>query len=171
MSENVKENVNEENVNEENVNEENGNNSQNITKKIINLSRNLGLGKNGQDGSFKFMDGFTQQNATDLYYAITGRKTPIQSAPGKTRKTNLEYFLLRLYLKSLRAENIKLIESNSSLGYRSGIVKVVKQLIKEDEEDEEEAKRIINELLDLVQFNQIEKIVFKNQAFPNKANV
>jgi hypothetical protein len=140
----------------------------NLTKNIINLSRNLGLGKNSKDGSFKFIDGFTQQQANELYHALTGKQKPMQSAPGKTRKESLEYFLLLLYKKSLQAEKIGLIEHNASLGYRSGIVKVVKQLISEDEE---EAQRNINELLDFLNFDQGEKNVLINQAFPKRNNV
>jgi hypothetical protein len=84
---------------------------------ILRFSRNLGFLRTKNDGSIEYTNGFSRDKAFNLYKGLHNTNgSPDDVLPA----------LLLLYKKSLRAENIKLINQNSGLGYRSHIVDIIR---------------------------------------------
>ena len=122
---------------------------------IIRFSRNLGFLRTKNDGSIEYTNGFSRDKAFNLYkglHNVNGSSSPDDVLPA----------LLLLYKKSLRAENIKLINENSGLGYRSRIVDIIKNAAPELFQDDG-GQSNLRSMLEKADFSEKEIGVFIKQ--------
>jgi len=122
---------------------------------IIRFSRNLGFLRTKNDGSIEYTNGFSRDKAFNLYkglHNVNGSSSPDDILPA----------LLLLYKKSLRAENIKLINENSGLGYRSRIVDIIKNAAPELFQDDG-GQSNLRSMLEKADFSEKEIGVFMKQ--------
>lgn len=122
---------------------------------IIRFSRNLGFLRTKNDGSIEYTNGFSRDKAFNLYkglHNVNGSSSPDDILPA----------LLLLYKKSLRAENIKLINENSGLGYRSRIVDIIKNAAPELFQDDG-GQSNLRSMLEKADFSEKEIGVFIKQ--------
>ena len=121
---------------------------------VIQFSRNLGFLRTKNDGSIEYTNGFSRDKAFNLYKGLhndNGSSSPDDVLPA----------LLLLYKKSLRAENIKLINENSGLGYRSRIVDIIRNAAPELFQDDNNAQ--IRSILEKADFSEKEIRIFMKQ--------
>ena len=123
---------------------------------IIQFSRNLGFLRTKNYGSIEYTNGFSRDKAFNLYRGL--HKVPNSSSPDDILPT-----LLLLYKKSLRAENIKLINQNSGLGYRYHIVDIIKNTAPELFQDDNNAQSNLRSMLEKADFSEKEIGVFMKQ--------
>jgi len=117
---------------------------------IIQFSRNLGFLRTKNDGSIEYTNGFSRDKAFNLYKGLHNTNGSPDVLPA----------LLLLYKKSLRAENIKLINQNSGLGYRSHIVDIIRNAAPELFQNDNTE---IRSMLEKADFSEKEIGVFMKQ--------
>jgi hypothetical protein len=122
---------------------------------VIRFARNLGFLRTKNDGSIEYTNGFSRDKAFNLYRGLhnAGSSSPDDVIP----------VLLQLYIKSLRAENIKLINQNSGLGYRYRILDVIRSSRPELFQDDN-GQSNLRSMLEEAGFNDKEKIIFMKQV-------
>jgi hypothetical protein len=122
---------------------------------ILRFSRNLGFLRTKNDGSIEYTNGFSRDKAFNLYKGLhnTNGSSPDDVLPA----------LLLLYKKSLRAENIKLINENSGLGYRSHIVDIIRDRNPDFFQNDNNAKSNLRSMLENADFSEKEIDVFMKQ--------
>jgi len=122
---------------------------------ILRFSRNLGFLRTKNDGSIEYTNGFSRDKAFNLYKGL-------HNANGSSPDDVLPALLL-LYKKSLRAENIKLINENSGLGYRSHIVDIIRDRNPELFQNDNNAKSNLRSMLEKADFSEKEIGIFMKQ--------
>jgi hypothetical protein len=120
---------------------------------VIQFSRNLGFLRTKNDGSIEYTNGFSRDKAFDLYKGLHSNSSSPDVLPA----------LLLLYKKSLRAENIKLINENSGLGYRSRIVEIIKNAAPELFQDDNAAQSNLRSMIEKADFSEKEIGIFMKQ--------
>ena len=123
---------------------------------IIQFSRNLGFLRTKNDGSIEYTNGFSRDKAFNLYKGL--HKVPGSSSPDDILPT-----LLLLYKKSLRAENIKLINQNSGLGYRYRIVDIIRDRSPELFQNDNNSQSNLRSMLEKADFSEKEIGIFMKQ--------
>ena len=123
---------------------------------IIQFSRNLGFLRTKNDGSIEYTNGFSRDKAFNLYRGL--HKVPGSSSPDDILPT-----LLLLYKKSLRAENIKLINQNSGLGYRYRIVDIIRDRSPELFQNDNNSQSNLRSMLEKADFSEKEIGIFMKQ--------
>lgn len=124
---------------------------------VIQFSRNLGFLRTKNDGSIEYTNGFSRDKAFSLYRGL-------HKAAGSSSPDDVIPALLQLYIKSLRAENIKLINKNSALGYRYRIIEIIRDRSPELFEDDNNARSQLSSMLEEAGFKEKEIAVFIKQV-------
>jgi hypothetical protein len=123
---------------------------------IIQFSRNLGFLRTKNDGSIEYTNGFSRDKAFNLYKGL-------HKVPGSSSPDDILPALFLLYKKSLRAENIKLINENSGLGYRYRIIDIIRDRSPELFQDDNNAQSNLRSMLEKADFSEKEIGVFMKQ--------
>lgn len=123
---------------------------------VIQFSRNLGFLRTKNDGSIEYTNGFSRDKAFNLYKGL-------HKVPGSSSPDDILPALLLLYKKSLRAENIKLINQNSGLGYRYRIVNIIRSRSPELFQNDGAAQSNLRSMLENADFSEKEIDIFMKQ--------
>ena len=123
---------------------------------VIQFSRNLGFLRTKNDGSIEYTNGFSRDKAFNLYKGL-------HKVPGSSSPDDILPALLLLYKKSLRAENIKLINQNSGLGYRYSIVNIIRSRSPELFQNDGAAQSNLRSMLENADFSEKEIDIFMKQ--------
>jgi hypothetical protein len=123
---------------------------------IIQFSRNLGFLRTKNDGSIEYTNGFSRDKAFNLYKGL-------HKVPGSSSPDDVLPALLLLYKKSLRAENIKLINENSGLGYRYRIFDIIRDRSPELFQNNNNSQSNLRSMLEKEDFSEKEIGIFMKQ--------
>ena len=123
---------------------------------VIQFSRNLGFLRTKNDGSIEYTNGFSRDKAFNLYKGL-------HKVPGSSSPDDILPALLLLYKKSLRAENIKLINQNSGLGYRYRIVNIIRSRSPELFQNDGAAQSNLRSMLENADFSEKEIDIYETK--------
>ena len=123
---------------------------------IIQFSRNLGFLRTKNDGSIEYTNGFSRDKAFNLYKGL-------HKVPGSSSPDDVLPALLLLYKKSIRAENIKLINENSGLGYRYRIFDIIRDRSPELFQNNNNSQSNLRSMLEKEDFSEKEIGIFMKQ--------
>jgi hypothetical protein len=123
---------------------------------ILQFSRNLGFLRTKNDGSIEYTNGFSRDKAFNLYKSL-------HKVPGSSSPDDILPALLLLYKKSLRAENIKLINENSGLGYRYRIIDIIRDRNPELFQNDNNSQSNLRSMLEKEDFSEKEIGIFMKQ--------